>query len=128
MSELLGYYCSSIEAVADNIIIKTIMQVKKARQNMPIRYVKGVGPKRASLFERLGIYGIEDLFYYLPRRYEDRSQIVSVSQARPGETLAVVGTVRSMNLFPLPRERLFSSWKWPKATGGYSLSGITSLI
>ena len=36
------------------------------------QYIKGVGPKRAALLEKLGIVSARDILYYLPFRYEDR--------------------------------------------------------
>ena len=54
-----------------------------------IRYLKGVGPKRAGLFNKLGVYFVEDLLYYFPRRYEDRSRISSISRLRIGESQTV---------------------------------------
>src|SRR5271166_3380834 len=37
-----------------------------------VRLVKGVGPQRAELLAKRGIFTIEDLLSYLPFRYEDR--------------------------------------------------------
>src|ERR1035437_2269481 len=37
-----------------------------------IQFLKGVGPKRAELFGRLGIETLDDLLYYFPRKWEDR--------------------------------------------------------
>ena len=51
----------------------------------PIKGLKGIGPKRAELFHKLGIYTIEDLLHFYPRRYEDSSKITRVSEARIGE-------------------------------------------
>ncbi len=60
---------------------------------LDIRYLKGVGPKRAGLFNKLGIYSVEDLLYYFPRRYEDRSRISSISQLGIGEPRTVRGRI-----------------------------------
>ena len=38
-----------------------------------IKYLKGIGEKRALLFHKLGIFTVRDLLYHLPRDYEDRS-------------------------------------------------------
>ncbi|MBI5415455.1 MAG: hypothetical protein HZA29_01435, partial [Candidatus Omnitrophica bacterium] len=38
--------------------------------DISIQYVKGVGPARKKLFERLGVATVEDLLYLFPRRYE----------------------------------------------------------
>src|SRR3990172_8110015 len=50
----------------------------------PIQYVKGVGPKLASLFEKKGIRTVEDALYFLPRCYEDRRNIRKISELRTG--------------------------------------------
>lgn len=64
-----------------------------------IRYLKGIGEKRAELFQKLGVFTIRDLLYHLPRGYEDRTDIRSVSQLQEGESVCVrvtpVGGVRS---------------------------------
>lgn len=41
--------------------------------NNDIKYVKGVGPNRAKLFNNLGINTVQDLITYYPREHEDRS-------------------------------------------------------
>ncbi|MGB2599575.1 MAG: ATP-dependent DNA helicase RecG [Candidatus Omnitrophota bacterium] len=75
------------------------MQEKKEPTSVPVRYIKGVGPKRADLFEKLGIENISDLFYYLPRRYEDRTSIVDIEDLKPGEYQAVIGKVLKVSTF-----------------------------
>ena len=47
------------------------------------RFVKGVGPSRLSILNRLGIETIHDLLYCFPRRHEDRSRIKKVGEIRP---------------------------------------------
>ena len=37
-----------------------------------IQFLKGVGPKKAELFGRLGIGSLDDLLFYFPRAWEDR--------------------------------------------------------
>ncbi len=44
-----------------------------------IRYLKGIGPKRASDLEKLGVRTLEDLLYLIPRRYEDKREIRPLS-------------------------------------------------
>ena len=38
------------------------------------KYIKGVGPARAELLQKLGIFNLQDLISYFPRGYEDRSK------------------------------------------------------
>jgi len=51
----------------------------------PARYLKGIGPKRAKSLNKAGIYAIEDLLYYFPRRYEDRTNFTPVSKLQEGQ-------------------------------------------
>jgi ATP-dependent DNA helicase RecG len=59
----------------------------------PVQYVKGVGPRKAKLFNKLGINTIEELLYYFPRRYEDRSNFLPISRVQEGRELTIKGTV-----------------------------------
>ena len=55
----------------------------------PVRYLKGVGPKTAERFEKLGILTLSDLLCLYPRRYLDFSKPYSTSEA-PADTECVV--------------------------------------
>ncbi|MEK6602543.1 MAG: ATP-dependent DNA helicase RecG, partial [Candidatus Binatota bacterium] len=59
----------------------------------PLRFLKGVGPKRALQLEGLGLITVEDLLYHLPFRYEDRRHIKKISQAVIGEEESFAGTL-----------------------------------
>lgn len=50
-----------------------------------IQYVKGVGPNRATLLNKLGINTLEDLITYYPRDYEDRGKPKKIAQLIDGE-------------------------------------------
>ncbi len=56
----------------------------------PVQYLKGVGPARAELLNKLGIHTISDLLFFFPRDYEDLTQSTTISGLREGE----LGTVR----------------------------------
>ncbi|MBQ8604870.1 MAG: ATP-dependent DNA helicase RecG [Oscillospiraceae bacterium] len=62
-----------------------------------IRYLKGVGEKRAVMLNRLGVYTTEDLLYLLPRRYVDYSNPYEVAFAPYDERCAVKATVLQTN-------------------------------
>ena len=55
----------------------------------PVRYLKGVGPKTAERFEKLGILTLSDLLCHSPRRYLDFSKPYSIAEA-PSDTECVV--------------------------------------
>ena len=54
----------------------------------PVRYLKGVGPKTAERFEKLGIVTLADLLCHYPRRYMDFSKPYSIAEA-PSDTEVV---------------------------------------
>ena len=60
---------------------------------IPIQYLKGIGPKRAELFNKLGVYSIEDLLYYFPRRYQDRTKFTPIAQLKLGEIYTIKAEV-----------------------------------
>ena len=55
----------------------------------PVRYLKGVGPKTAERFEKLGILTLSDLLCHYPCRYLDFSKPYSIAEA-PADTECVV--------------------------------------
>ncbi len=60
-----------------------------------IQYIKGVGPQRVKLLGRLGIRTLKDALYYLPYRYEDRSNQKKISDLQYGNVETVSGKVIS---------------------------------
>jgi len=72
-----------------------------------IRYLKGVGLKRAALFNKLEISSIEGLLYYFPRRYEDRTVITGIGSLAPGEYQTVRAKIIRVKERPVFRRRGF---------------------
>jgi len=70
------------------------MQEKKELLNSKVQYLKGVGPRRAEQLARLGIYTVSDLLYYLPRRYEDRREIVFIKNVEPEKVYTIKGKIK----------------------------------
>ncbi|HET6515955.1 MAG TPA: ATP-dependent DNA helicase RecG [Thermodesulfovibrionales bacterium] len=72
---------------------------------IPIQYIKGVGPQRARLLGRLKISTVRDALYYLPYRYEDRRNIKKIHELTCGAMETAVGRIISMDVVRLPRSR-----------------------
>jgi ATP-dependent DNA helicase RecG len=64
------------------------------RPDSRLQFLTGVGPRRALLFERLGLNTVEQLLRHYPRTWLDARRFVTASELRPGELLTVVGTIR----------------------------------
>ena len=50
-----------------------------------IQYIKGVGPNRAKLLQKLGIHTLKDLITYYPRDYEDRNKPSEIAYLQDGQ-------------------------------------------
>ncbi len=72
------------------------MQAKTDSLETPVRYFKGVGPKKCEYLSRLGISTVRDMLYYLPSRYEDRSTFSPIKEVKPGERQTIRGNVITM--------------------------------
>ena len=79
------------------------MVTTKAKTEKPLRvelkdsiqYLKGIGPERAKVLKSAGIETIEDLLYYIPRRYLDRSAILPMAKVKVGSATTVIGRVEA---------------------------------
>lgn len=78
----------------------------KDLSDLPVQYIKGVGPHRAELFSRIGISSVKDTLYYLPYRYEDRSSIRKISELAYGNVETVSGKIVSAEVIRLPGRNL----------------------
>ncbi|MDO9572637.1 MAG: ATP-dependent DNA helicase RecG [Candidatus Omnitrophota bacterium] len=77
-------------------------------QNTPIQYFKGIGPARAKAFSSYGINTIEELVYYFPRRYEDRTNFVSISELKVGQVCTIKAQILANDQRNSWRRRKFS--------------------
>ncbi|MCS7014761.1 MAG: ATP-dependent DNA helicase RecG [Gemmatales bacterium] len=57
------------------------------------QFVRGVGPARFELLQRLGISTVRDLLFYVPRDYEDMSDFRRIADLEPEKMQSVVGEV-----------------------------------
>lgn len=64
----------------------------------PVRFLRGVGPRRAADFERVGLRVVEDLLLRFPLRYENRAAITPIGSLRPGRPATVIGEVVTSGL------------------------------
>ena len=86
----------------------------------PVRYLKGVGPKTAQRFEKLGIVTLSDLLCHYPRRYVDFSKPYSIAEA-PADTECVVRA----EVFAKPGGRILPGGRrMERITTGDAVSGL----
>ncbi len=65
----------------------------------PITVLKGVGPKKALVLKQeAGIETIEDLLYYVPRRYIDRSHFKQIKDCFVNDLVTISGTITDVSV------------------------------
>ena len=71
---------------------------------MKLTDIKGIGPKKQEKLNSMGIYDVRDFIEYLPRYYEDRSNLCFIANAVDGEK----------NYFELKIEGLLKTYFYKK--------------
>ncbi len=66
----------------------------------PVKFLKGIGERRAEAFGRLGVRTARDLLWHLPHRYLDASSVTPMARARVGDEVACVGRVIAKRILP----------------------------
>ena len=77
----------------------------------PVQFVKGVGPARALLLEKLGIGTVGDLLQHFPFRYEYQEVPRAISDLELDRPATVVGEIRSV-----------------RTSGGYGRKNLSALV
>ncbi len=76
-----------------SIILMVINLMVDLEKN--IQYIKGVGPAKATLLNKLGIYNIKDMVEHFPRTYEDRTKLIDIIDFMDGEYVLFVGKIQT---------------------------------
>lgn len=78
----------------------------KITKDTSVQYIKGVGPARARLLEKLHLKTLEDLLYHFPRRYEDRKNLSKISELKYGSHETTVGQIVSAEIVTTRSSRM----------------------
>ena len=73
------------------------------RLDTPIKFLKGIGERRAEQFARLGVVTARDLLWHIPRRYLDASAVIPLAGARVGTEATCIGRVVAKRVLPTRR-------------------------
>ena len=74
--------------------------------NLPVKSIHGIGPVKAEILStEAGIETVEDLLYYLPRKYLDRSLIKRIADCFSDEEVTIAGNIIAVKL--IRRKKVF---------------------
>lgn len=83
---------TSKAAKSESVILKNPNEVD-------VMYVKGVGPKVSYMLNKMGIYTVNDLICYFPRKHVDYSSRTLIKDLKEGETTTVFGHITSVSIY-----------------------------
>ena len=82
---------------------RTPTAASAVRLDTPVKFLKGIGERRAEQLERLGIRTARDLLWHLPHRYIDASTVTPLVRAEVGQEVACIGRVVAKGVVPTRR-------------------------
>lgn len=93
---------SSLQNPEDTPLKTKKAEIQKDSQNpedVDVTYVKGVGPKIASVFNKIGIYTASDLISYYPKKHLDYSTRTNIIDLKEGENANIFGIIKSVSTY-----------------------------
>ncbi|UCE98556.1 MAG: ATP-dependent DNA helicase RecG [Planctomycetota bacterium] len=87
----------------------TEKQQVKIDLSMPVRYLKGVGPARATAFAQLGVRTVGDLLEYFPRDWNFVPEAIKIGQMQEGFSATIVGLVESVDYQSFRQPAIFEA-------------------
>ena len=80
---------------------------ERNRLSESVQLIHGVGPQAAALLAKKNLFTIEDLLYFIPRRYEDRRTVSRIAETVPGRRQTVIGRIAKAESRFYGRRRIF---------------------
>ncbi len=68
-----------------------------AQLTQPVQFLKGVGPHRAQLLEKLGLRTAADVLFFFPRSYQDFTELHQIVDLQSEQLASIVGIVEDID-------------------------------
>jgi ATP-dependent DNA helicase RecG len=69
--------------------------------NAPLDVIKGVGSKYYQALKKMGLYTLKDLLYYIPRRYDDYSELKTINRVQYQDEITIIAAIHSITTRPV---------------------------
>ncbi len=114
-------------ALTKDAAVKSYYSSQSVTLDQVLYKVVDVG-RRASYLERLGVYTVRDLLFYYPREHLDYARQVQICHLEPGETVTIIGSVKSCKCFSSPKNKKLTIFQLVlrDATGRITISNFFS--
>ncbi|MBI3753459.1 MAG: ATP-dependent DNA helicase RecG [Deltaproteobacteria bacterium] len=90
-----------------SLIKRSYDQPQLSKLSIPLTKIKGIGPKLAEVFKKKGLETVEDIFYWLPIRYEDRRHIKKSARLSVGAKEVASGEIMALGEVFYGRRKVF---------------------
>jgi len=77
---------------------------KRSLDEIDVTFVKGVGPGVAKILNKLGVYSVEDLLKYYPRRYVNYEGRAKIADLELGMSASIMGVIRKVSAYITPKK------------------------
>ncbi len=77
--------------------------------SMPVQFLKGVGPAKAKIFDKLGIETIADLLEYFPRNWVFAPQPIKIKQIKPDRDVTIIALIEATDLMNFRKPAIFEA-------------------
>ncbi len=84
--------------MSSQLLYKTEQSSGGTKLGDSVQFLKGVGPKKAKALNEEGIRTVEDLLYFIPRKYLDRSTITPINELSVNSRATVLGQVEAYGM------------------------------
>ena len=85
--------------ISDKCKVETFVNNNLPASETDVMYVKGVGPKLEAMLNKLGIFTVQDLMFYFPRKHVDYSSRTKIKDLKDGMETTIFGTIRSVEAY-----------------------------
>ena len=75
--------------------------------SLSVQFIKGVGPKISAMLEKKGLKTVEDMLYFVPRKYEDRRFVKAIESVRTGTRETIIGKVDRAEIKSYRNKRVY---------------------
>lgn len=75
-----------------------VANAQKLAPTSPVTVLKGVGSQLAAKLEKLGLFTLQDLLFYLPRNYSDRTRVTPIGSLQLHQHVVIEGVVRGTSV------------------------------
>ena len=75
----------------------------------PVSVISGLGPARVKILNEKGVFTINDILYYFPRKHVDRTSITPINKIVKGNVITIVASIETYGEKTIRKGKCFKS-------------------